>query len=145
MIRRALILSVAILAVAAPVLAQSEPYRVFDTRPVITEGPYLVATSETTVTIVWRTDTPSHAEVRYGPGSDLSMVAQPQLDGLVPVGTRHVVHLNKQLPGSTRTGRTKGWTFAAGRTNSLRSIVVARRCPSASSQTRMRIQAASID
>ena len=48
MIRRALILSVAILAVAAPVLAQSEPYRVFDTRPVITEGPYLVATSETT-------------------------------------------------------------------------------------------------
>ena len=101
MIRRALILSVAILAVAAPVLAQSEPYRVFDTRPVIIEGPYLVATSETTVTIVWLTDTPSHAAVRYGPGSDLSMVAQPQLDGLVPVGTRHVVHLNKLLPGTS--------------------------------------------
>ena len=36
--------------------AQSEPYKVFDTRPVITQGPYLVATSDTSTTIVWMTD-----------------------------------------------------------------------------------------
>jgi predicted phosphodiesterase len=101
MIPRALILSLAILAVAVPAHAQSEPFTVFDTRPVITEGPYLVATSETAVTIVWLTDTPSHAKVRYGPGSELSDVAEPQVDGLVPVGTRHVVHLRGLSPGTT--------------------------------------------
>ncbi|MFC1661333.1 metallophosphoesterase [Gemmatimonadota bacterium] len=100
MILRALSLSLAMLAVAAPALAQSEPFKVFDTRPVITEGPYLVATSETTATIVWLTDTPSHAKVRYGPGGNLSAVAEPQLDGLVPVGTRHVVHLKGLSPGT---------------------------------------------
>ena len=36
MIRRALICSFVILAAAAPALAQSEPYKVYDTRPVIT-------------------------------------------------------------------------------------------------------------
>jgi len=101
MIHRALILSVVMLAVATPVRAQSDPYKVFDTRPVITEGPYLVATGETTTTIVWFTDTPSHAKVRYGSGSDLSEVAEPQVDGLVPVGTRHVVHLKNLSPGTT--------------------------------------------
>ena len=101
MIARPLVLSVAMLALAAPARAQSEAYKVFDTRPVITEGPYLVATGETTATIVWLTDTPSHAKVRYGPGSDLSMVAEPQVDGLVPVGTRHVVHLSDLSPGTT--------------------------------------------
>ena len=98
---RTLILSVAMLAVAAQARAQSEPYRVFDTRPVITEGPYLVATGETTATIVWFTDTPSHAKVRYGPAGDMSAVAEPQVDGLVPVGTRHVVHLSNLSPGTT--------------------------------------------
>jgi len=101
MIFRALILSVGFLAVAAPAGAQSEPFKVFDTRPVITEGPYLVATGETTATIVWFTDTPSHAKVRYGVDSDLSAVAEPQVDGLVPVGTRHVVHLRDLSPGTT--------------------------------------------
>ncbi len=101
MIPRVLILFAAMLAWAAPASAQSEPFKVFDTRPVITEGPYLVATGETTATIVWFTDTPSHAKVRYGPGSDLSSVAEPQVDGLVPVGTRHVVHLRELSPGAT--------------------------------------------
>jgi hypothetical protein len=101
MIRRALILSVAMLAVTAPAHAQSEAYRVFDTRPVITDGPYLVATGETTATIVWFTDTPSHGKVRYGPASNLSAVAEPHVDGLVPVGTRHVVHLSNLSPGTT--------------------------------------------
>ncbi len=100
MIARALILSAATLTMAAPASAQSEPFKVFDTRPVITEGPYLVATGETTATIVWFTDTPSHAKVRYGVGSDLSVVAEPQMDGLIPVGTRHVVHLTDLSPGT---------------------------------------------
>ncbi len=98
---RTLILSVAMLAVAAQARAQSEPYRGFDTRPGITDGPYLVATGETTATIVWFTDTPSHAKVRYGSARDLSAVAEPQVDGLVPVGTRHVVHLSNLSPGTT--------------------------------------------
>ncbi len=98
---RALIVPVLLLCVATSASAQSEPYQVFDTRPVITEGPYLVATGETTATMVWLTDTPSHAKVRYGQGTDLSMVAEPQVDGFVPVGTRHVVHLKDLSPGVT--------------------------------------------
>lgn len=101
MIPRALILLVAILGLAAPARAQDDPYQVYDTRPVITEGPYLIATGETTATVVWLTDTPSHAKVLYGVGSDLSYVAEPQMDGLVPVGTRHVVHLTGLMPGTT--------------------------------------------
>jgi predicted phosphodiesterase len=98
---RALILSAITLAVAVSVRAQSEPYIVYDTRPVITEGPYLVATGETTATIVWLTDTPSHAKVRYGTDGNLSEIVEPQIDGLVPVGTRHVVHIDDLMPGTT--------------------------------------------
>jgi len=101
MIIRALILFVSMLLAVAPARAQDEPYKVFDTRPVITEGPYLVATGETTATIVWLTDTPSHAKVLYGPDGHLSAVAEPHEDGLIPVGTRHVVHLQDLVPGTT--------------------------------------------
>jgi predicted phosphodiesterase len=94
-------LSLVILASAGQAHAQSEPYTVYDTRPVITEGPYLVANGETTATIVWLTDTPSHAQVLYGVGGELSHTAEPQVDGLVPVGTRHVVHLADLSPGET--------------------------------------------
>lgn len=93
---------------ASTAFAQSEPYKVFDTHPVITQGPYLVATSTTSTTIVWLTDTPSHSLVRYGRGADLpatglTMVAEPQVDGLAPVGLRHVVHLTGLEPGTTYT------------------------------------------
>ncbi len=100
MLFRALICSFVALVLAAPAGAQSEPYKVYDTRPVITEGPYLIATGETTATIVWMTDTPSHAKVRYGTAGELTSVAEPQVDGLVPVGTRHVVHLAGLSPGT---------------------------------------------
>ena len=50
---------------------------------------------------MWLTDTPSHAKVRYGQEGDLSAIAEPQVDGLVPVGTRHVVHLTELSPGIT--------------------------------------------
>jgi predicted phosphodiesterase len=79
----------------------SDPYEVFDTRPVIMEGPYLVATSETTATVVWLTDTPSHAKVRYWEDGDARTTIEPQTAGLVPVGTRHVVHLEALTPGTT--------------------------------------------
>jgi predicted phosphodiesterase len=102
-----LILALA-LAVAMPAaaLAQSEPYKVFDTRPVITQGPYLIATGTTTATVVWLTDAPSHSLVRYARGAGLtaaalSLAAEPERDGLVPVGLRHVVHLTGLEPGAT--------------------------------------------
>ncbi len=105
--RSVLFVALALLVSVPPASrAQSEPYRVFDTKPVITEGPYLVATSGTTATIVWLTDTPSHSEVRYGKGAGLapaalSSVAEPERDGLVPVGRRHVVTLAGLEPGAT--------------------------------------------
>jgi predicted phosphodiesterase len=80
---------------------QSEPYKVFDTKPVITDGPYLVAMSETAVSVVWMTDAPSHSKVRYGTGGAMNQVAEPQVDGLVPVGLRHVVTLTGLTPGTT--------------------------------------------
>ena len=95
----------AIVACPTQAYAQSEPYKVFDTRPVITQGPYLVASSDTSTTIVWLTDTPSHSKVRFGRGAglaaaDLTRTAEPQQDGLAPVGLRHVVHLTALEPGA---------------------------------------------
>lgn len=109
--------SALLLFIPAFASAQSEPFKVFDTRPVITEGPYLIATSDTSTTIVWLTDTPSHSKVRYGRGTELNGVVEPHVDGLVPVGTRHVVHLTGLAPGtrysyqvvSTRVVRLKAY------------------------------------
>ena len=108
---RSALVAVGLLALAAPpAFAQSEPYKVYDTRPVITQGPYLVATGSTTATVVWLTDTPSHSRVRYARGSGLAdtaltSVAEPERDGLVPVGLRHVVHLSGLEPGATYSYR----------------------------------------
>jgi len=105
MSRLSLVLALA-MATPAVAFAQSEPYKVFDTRPVITEGPYLIATGTTTATVVWLTDAPSHSLVRYARGAGLAAAAltqsaEPQQDGLVPVGLRHVVHLTGLEPGAT--------------------------------------------
>ena len=107
-IRRSPLLFFLVLMPVAPAaaLAQSEPYKVFETRPVITQGPYLVAMGSTTATVVWLTDTPSHSKVRYARGADraaeaLTSVVEPERDGLVPVGLRHVVHLTGLEPGAT--------------------------------------------
>jgi len=105
MSRLSLVLALA-MAMPAAALAQSEPYKVFDTRPVITQGPYLIATGTTTATVVWLTDAPSHSLVRYArgtglPAAALTQSAEPQHDGLVPVGLRHVVHLTGLEPGAT--------------------------------------------
>lgn len=78
--------------------AQSEPYKVFETRPVITEGPYLSALSDTSVSVMWMTDAPSHAKVRLSDGETVREI-EPQVDGLVPVGLRHVVTIGGLAPG----------------------------------------------
>jgi hypothetical protein len=82
-------------------VAQSQPFVVHDTKPVITHGPYLVDASETSMTVVWTTDTPSHALVRYGEGEPLSLEADSRTHGLLDVSTRHVVRLSGLRPGRT--------------------------------------------
>jgi predicted phosphodiesterase len=86
------------LVAAQTAYAQSEPYAVFDTRPVITDGPYLVAQSATSVSVVWLTDAPSHARVRLHDGATTRDI-EPEVDALVPVGLRHVVTITGLAPG----------------------------------------------
>lgn len=81
--------------------AQDRPFTVHPTTPVILNGPYLVAPTDSGVTIVWRTDTPCHSGVRYGVNSSLSELAEPDEHGLVPVGTLHRVRLSGLTPGQT--------------------------------------------
>jgi predicted phosphodiesterase len=86
----------------APALAQSEPYKVYDTKPVITQGPYLIALSDTTVNVIWMTDTPSHSKVRVWKGQETTPAeVEPQVNGLAPVGLRHVVTLRGLAPGTS--------------------------------------------
>lgn len=93
-----LCLGMAVLAAHGAARAQSEPYKVFDTKPVITEGPYLVALSDSAVSVVWMTDAPSHAKLRLSDGATVREI-EPQVDGLVPVGQRHVVTVTGLAPG----------------------------------------------
>jgi hypothetical protein len=93
----ALCVGMSMLTVHGAAQAQSEPYKVFDTKPVITDGPYLVAMSDTAVSVVWMTDTPSHARVRLSDGANVREI-EPQVDGLVPVGLRHFVTVTGLSP-----------------------------------------------
>ena len=97
-----LCIGLAALALPGVPAAQSEPYKVFDTRPVFTEGPYLSALSDTAVSVVWMTDAPSHAKVRLDDGATVREI-EPQVDGLVPVGQRHVVTITGLTPGKRYT------------------------------------------
>jgi hypothetical protein len=91
-------------ALGLPARAQDEPFIVHDTKPVIMHGPYLSALSETGATIVWTTDTPCHARVVFGPqGEPLSREADNAAHGLLPIGTRHIVHLAGLEPGRAYT------------------------------------------
>jgi predicted phosphodiesterase len=82
-------------------LAQSQPFVVHDTKPVITHGPILIDPGETGVTVMWTTDTPSHSEVRYGAGTDLSKRAVSSQHGLIDIGTVHAVRITGLEPGKT--------------------------------------------
>jgi predicted phosphodiesterase len=83
------------------VAAQHQPFIVHDTKPVITNGPLLLAPAETSATVVWMTDTPCHSKVVFGTGGKLDSEAEPQAHGLVPVGTRHAIHITGLAPGRT--------------------------------------------
>jgi hypothetical protein len=101
-------LALLLVCVAVPIesRAQQQPFIVHDTKPVITHGPYLVDPSETSVTVVWTTDTPSHALVRFGEarsgdGAALDREAESRSHGLLDVTTRHAVRLSGLTPGRT--------------------------------------------
>ncbi len=79
----------------------NRPHPVCDVRPVITRGPYLSAPTDTSATIVWMTDLPSHSRVVYGTGDALDMQAVPARHGMAPVGRLHSVRLTGLQPGRT--------------------------------------------
>ncbi len=93
--------SLALFLLVLPAAAQQQPFVVHDTKPVITNGPYLLASTETAATVVWLTDTPCHSKVVFGTNGQLTREAEPQEHGLVPVGTRHAVHITGLEPGRT--------------------------------------------
>ena len=94
----------------------ADPYLVYETRPVILHGPYLVAPTETSVVIAWTTDTPCHSKVLYGLGEPVNE-ANNAKDGMLPVGTNHAVRITGLKPGqsyryqavSTRVVKLKGY------------------------------------
>lgn len=95
---RLLLALVAVVNVAA---AQNQPFKVHDTKPVIMHGPVLLDPSETAVTVLWTTDTPSHSVVRYGEGSTLDHKAESVHDGLIDIGTVHSIRITGLKPGRT--------------------------------------------
>src|SRR5688500_19053433 len=79
----------------------NRPHPVCEVKPVITHGPYLSAPTDTSATIVWTTDLPSHSKVIYGAGGALTSEAVPTRHGMAPVGTLHSVRLTGLQPGRT--------------------------------------------
>jgi len=94
-------LALILLAASTSLVGQSAPFIVHDTKPVITHGPYLVDPAENAITVVWTTDTPSHAAVKFGVGQALDQQAEAPAHGLLPVGTVHAVRLTHLQPGTT--------------------------------------------
>ena len=94
----------------------ANPYAVYDTRPVILHGPYVVAPTETSVVVAWTTDTPCHSKVLYGTGEP-DKEANNAKDGMLPIGTNHSVRITGLKPGqayryqvvSTRVVKLKGY------------------------------------
>ncbi len=94
----------------------ADPYVVYETTPVILHGPYLLAPTETSVVIVWTTDTPCHSKVLYGI-TEPTMEANNAEDGMLPVGATHSVRITGLKPGqsyryqvvSTRVVKLKGY------------------------------------
>ncbi|MGH9338536.1 MAG: metallophosphoesterase [Acidobacteriota bacterium] len=81
--------------------AQDEPFPIHDTRPVILNGPYLIAPSENGISVVWTTDTPCHSKILVGTDRSLNQTTEPSEHGLIPVGTVHSVRLRELEPGQT--------------------------------------------
>ena len=79
----------------------NRPHPVCEIKPVITRGPYLSAPTDTSATITWMTDLPSHSKVIYGSGNALDREAVPLRHGMTMVGTLHSVRLTGLRPGRT--------------------------------------------
>jgi len=79
---------------------ENRPFKTFDVYPTITHGPILLRPTESSVTIMWTTDILCQAAVAYGE-MQLDHEVEPGRDGLVPVGTVHVVELSRLAPGHT--------------------------------------------
>lgn len=90
-----------VLLAAASLAAQHQPYPVHESRASIIRGPYLLAPTSDSVTIVWTTDKPAHARVLYGTTEQLGQTAEPHEHGLRPIGTLHAVRLRGLQPGVT--------------------------------------------
>lgn len=90
-----------IISFGTPLAAQDESYVTHDTRPVILEGPYLVAPTQDGITIAWTTDTDCHSRVEYGEGTGLGEVAEVFRHGFSPVGTTHAIRLSGLRSGKT--------------------------------------------
>jgi predicted phosphodiesterase len=75
------------------------PHPVCNVKPVITHGPYISAPTDTSATIIWMTDLPSSAKVMYGDNGSIDNEAVSSRDGLVDVGTLHVIRLTGLTPG----------------------------------------------
>lgn len=81
--------------------AQHSPYKVYDTKAVILQQPYLIAPSETGMTIAWLTDTDCQSIVVYGEDAkNLKDTAASQINGLIPVDTKHNIRITGLKPGT---------------------------------------------
>ncbi|MCX6636968.1 MAG: fibronectin type III domain-containing protein, partial [Acidobacteria bacterium] len=89
-----------LVALGPCVWSQSEPFIVHQTRPVIMNGPYLLAPAEDSVTVVWMTDTPCHSKVVYGADA-LDREADNAEHGLLPICLRHAVRITGLEAGKT--------------------------------------------
>lgn len=82
--------------------AQNSPYKVYDTKPVILQQPYLIDPSESGITVGWLTDTDCQSQIVYGEkGKGLTDTIAKQINGLIPVDTKHNLRINGLKPGTS--------------------------------------------
>ncbi len=79
----------------------NRPHPVCEVKAVFTHGPYLSAPTDTSATITWMTNLPSHSKVVYGIGGQLDNEVVPAKHGMALVGTLHAVRLTGLKPGQT--------------------------------------------
>lgn len=69
--------------------------------PKIIRGPYLTAPTQTSIAITWKTNMLAHSKVKYGIGNQLDKMAEPQVDGFIPVDSLHTIILRNLEPGQS--------------------------------------------
>lgn len=84
---------------------ENEPFTVYPAQPVMVHGPLIIDPAETTVTIEWITDTPCTARIVYGEDGRLDRVAEPEENGMLPVGRLHRIDVTGLAPGHTYSYR----------------------------------------